>query len=192
MSGITVTVDASAVLAMLGKAARGMSPAGRLIPNKKISTDLDAWVQRNFATEGRLWSPAGWEPLKPSTLIGRARKIAGKGKRSMVRKLYRQGKTMAQVGAATKKLYGGPLGQAMILQDTSAMRKSFEPFFDADQGGIGTQRDKEHADLSEYHQEGNRARNLPRRPMLPSREQAAEIGVQVYRLHVAKMVRGQA
>lgn len=193
MSGtITVEVKTTKALMRMRKIAGGMSKERLFLTNYKLSIDLANWVARNFASEGQLWSPGGWQQLAPSTLAARARRIENKGKRATVRKLYRAGKSMSEVGKATRRLYGSPLGQAMILQDTGYMRQSFHPFFDSTQAGVGTPRGLFHADISYFHQHGDRSRNLPARPMLPTREQALDMGLKVYELHVRKMVAGES
>lgn len=184
---ISVDVEARKLLAKLRRMARGLDAPTRTVLNHKVAIDLKTWIDRNFESEGRLWKPSGWQPLAPSTMAKRAASLRGKGERATVRKLYRQGKTMSEVGRITTARFGRALGQAMILQDTGYMRQSFQTFHDADQAGAGTLRGLRHADISEYHQHGNPARNLPARPMLPSREQAAVIGITVYQLHVKKL-----
>jgi len=78
-------------------------------------------------------------------------------------------------------------GYSLILQNTGQLRQSFVPFSDKEQAGVGAQRlsglsDGRPADLAAIHQEG--AGRIPARPMLPSREQALEIGIRVYDLHI--------
>jgi phage gpG-like protein len=188
---ILAEIHAKKVLLALQHYSMQLQPAERANVNRKLSIDLQAWVFRNFKTEGKLASPIGWAKHAPSTIQARARKIRGKKKRAAVRKLYRQGATRAQVAEATGSKYGG---RFPILQDTGALRQSFLPFATADIAGVGAVQyvnfrgGKAPTDLAAVHEFGNKARNIPRRKMLPNKVQATEMALKVYQLHVKRMI----
>jgi phage gpG-like protein len=62
---------------------------------------------------------------------------------------------------------------------TGNLRDSFAGFGDAEQAGVGAQASFG-VDYARVHQEGNPARNLPARPMLPPPEIAKELWSRVY------------
>jgi phage gpG-like protein len=74
-------------------------------------------------------------------------------------------------------------GYQMVLQNTGALRASFEPFSDATMAGVGARQltgtiDGRDPDIAEVHEFG--LGNVPARPMLPSYDQALAIGMRVY------------
>jgi phage virion morphogenesis protein len=89
----------------------------------------------------------------------------------------------ATVKAKAKK------GYERILQNTGALRQSFLPFSDNDEAGVGALSTREHAELSEIHQYGAPARNIPARPMLPGEARARGIALEVYDLFVARNIK---
>lgn len=92
----------------------------------------------------------------------------------------------ATVKAKARKRY------SMILQNTGALRKSFLPFHDNDQMGVGAVQLTDGSapwDLARIHQEGAPEVNIPARPMLPTLRQALPIGMQIYEQFVARATR---
>lgn len=77
---------------------------------------------------------------------------------------------------------------ARLLQDTGALRQSFEWFADKYRAGVGAKRysnpkrPNAPEELAKIHQFGTS--RIPARPMLPTRKQALEIGVTIYTLHI--------
>lgn len=73
-------------------------------------------------------------------------------------------------------------GYRMILQNTGALRASFDPFSDWKQAGVGAKQilgdDERDPDMAEFHEYGTV--KLPARPMLPTQEQALAMGMRVY------------
>lgn len=78
-------------------------------------------------------------------------------------------------------------GYAMILQNTGALRASFNPFSDWRMAGVGAAQilggnDDRDPDMAAVHEYGSD--RVPARPMLPTQEQANAIGMRVYGFHV--------
>lgn len=132
------------------------------LANRKASIDLYGWVIRNFAAEGALGEDGAWEDLAAG---GRWK---GGGKNRYFQEDYK------------------------ILQDTGALRQSFEPFSDEEEAGVGavamTAGDRP-ANLAAVHEYGDASHNLPPRHMLPSPRQALEIGINVYGMHVKTSIK---
>lgn len=161
----------------LNKLAAGIHD--RSLANRQLSNQLEGWVLRNFAQQGALRLPGGWEPLKLSTLLARLRKGKGSaGKKAAAARSFKQGKSVAETYAATGA------GLVKILQDTGALRQAFAGFYDAQEAGVGAVSHSAHADLAIVHEYGNPSRNLPARPMLPTPAQALEMAFLVYQNHV--------
>lgn len=76
------------------------------------------------------------------------------------------------------------LGKERMLVRSGTLRQSFLPFSDEDNAGIGSE-----LEYAEYHEKGNQSRNLPRRPMLPTRAAVQDMGMRVYQFYVDKAVR---
>ena len=124
-------------------------------PNAQLATQLYAWVQRNFESEGGLTEDGAWVPLALSTIKQKARK-----------------------------------GYSKILQNTGQLRASATPFHDERVAGVGMRRlsdlaDGRPPDLARIHHEGTG--NIPARQLIPTREQALELGVKVYGVYVRRM-----
>lgn len=146
--------------------------------NEQLAVELWKWVEQNFEQQGLL-TGTPWQELSPETIAQRLAKSRGsKGVRALARGMFRQGALSAEVFEETG------MGLFMILQDTGAMRQSFDWFADNDQAGVGSVSSHEHADLTAIHQYGDPTRNIPARPMLPDREQALELAVAVYDWHI--------
>lgn len=172
--------------------------------NRKVAISLHRWVLENFKAEGKLAQPGGWQELALSTILRRARRVRGVGKRKLIRGIYRstskKGQStgvgrinaMAALQQNSVKEGAGLPGRFPILQDTGALRASFRPFSDGWEAGVGagvySSRGAEDApwDLAAIHQEG-RGR-VPARPMLPTAEQAKQIGLRVYNAELARVV----
>lgn len=99
-----------------------------------------------------------------------------------------EGKPWAPLAPATVK-GKEKKGYARILQNTGALRNSFLPFSDADVAGVGARSVKKHADISTVHEYGAPERNIPARPMLPSRLTAERIALKVYELYVERSIK---
>ena len=67
------------------------------------------------------------------------------------------------------------------LLRTGHLRTSLLAFFDDRRAGLGSE-----LEIAEYHEEGVPENNLPARRMLPEREEAYEMGIQVYGHHIAR------
>jgi len=76
------------------------------------------------------------------------------------------------------------LGKERMLVRSGALRQSYVPFYTKENAGVGSE-----LIYSKPHQEGNPARNLPARPMLPSREVVLDIGIRVYGDYVRRQVK---
>lgn len=78
-------------------------------------------------------------------------------------------------------------GYRMILQNTGALRASFNPFSDAKVAGVGAAQilgeEGRDPDMAAVHEFG--LGNVPARPMLPTQEQANAMGMRVYNWFVA-------
>jgi phage gpG-like protein len=68
------------------------------------------------------------------------------------------------------------------------MRQSFAAFSDNDQAGVGTPIGAQHADLSAIHEYGDPSRNIPARPMLPTKEQGLTFAQEIYSLFVMQSI----
>lgn len=119
------------------------------IPHKKISVMLDRWVQINFKEEGD--KVGKWPKLKAG---GRYKKKTGKAKRKLDT-------------------------SAKILQDTGRLRKSFLPFFNKKDAGVGSD-----LPYSEPHEKG--LGNLPKRRMLPILKDVKRDIVKEYENHIRR------
>ncbi len=75
-------------------------------------------------------------------------------------------------------------GKEKLLVRTGALRASFVPFADNENAGIGSE-----LEYSWFHQYSSPSRNLPARPMLPTREYVDETGVRVYDFYVKQLIR---
>lgn len=195
---IIARVRDQVVLRRLRWIAVEVGPERRAVVNRKLSVQMQGWVFKNFKTEGKLRLPGGWAKHALSTVIGRARKIRGKEKRAYVRKLYRRGFGREGVMAMTKIGFGkGLLGRFPILQDTGSLRASFLPFHDANEAGVGAVQyvnfrgggKRPPADLARIHEEGGG--HVPARPMLPSKPQALDMALRVYRHERDRIAKGK-
>lgn len=143
-------------------AALGARLKDTRLANRKAAINLYGWVMRNFDAEGGLGEDGPWEDLA----AGGRWKGEGDGR-------YFQ-------------------ADYKVLQDTGALRQSFEPFSDGEEAGVGavamTAGDRP-ANLAAVHEYGAPDLNLPARPMLPSARQALEIGINVYGLHVKTSIK---
>lgn len=135
--------------------------------NAAIAIELKKFVDENFDSDGKRRQPEGWVPWAESTRKARERK-------------NRRLEAKAGQGSANPP---------RLLQDTRALRQSFLEFYDDHEAGVGALSTREHADLAEIHEFGSAARNIPARPMLPSPEQALEIGMRVYGLYMEQVVK---
>ena len=74
---------------------------------------------------------------------------------------------------------------ARILQDTGNLRRSFAEIYSADVAGVGST----NVEYARAHEKGVPKRNLPARPMLPTREQVSSIAVRIYKYEVDRAAR---
>jgi phage gpG-like protein len=135
---------------------------------KRLADTLSDRRQVNKALSVSLWNMVQrnfqteshdgkpWEKLAPSTIRARERK--------------------------QKKA----ISRFKILQDTGALRQSFDFFSDNDLAGVGSVASKGHADLSIIHELGLR---VPARPMLPARAKALAEALNIYGHFVERAVR---
>jgi phage gpG-like protein len=151
----------------LVKFASAMAPRQREINNKAAAIQLYGDVIRTFKAQGATEGRPRWADLKAGgryTGTGRKRKDGSRGPRRF--------QTAYQ-----------------ILQDTGALRQSFIPLHDQTLAGVGAASVKGHADLAPIHEFGSAKRNIPARPMLPSRERAMSVMTQIYQLGIERAVR---
>lgn len=76
------------------------------------------------------------------------------------------------------------IGKERMLVRSGALRQSYVPFHTKENAGVGSE-----LSYSKPHQEGNPARNLPARPMLPPRDVVLDIGIRVYGDYVRREVK---
>lgn len=113
---------------------------------KRVAIYMDQWVQRNFRDNGA--KVGGWPPFKYG---GRVTTKA---------------KSTTAVQGPRGKIYIDP--SAQLLRDTGRLRLSFIPFVNASekQAGIGSA-----LPYAKAHQEGDSARGLPKRRLLPEQKE---------------------
>jgi phage gpG-like protein len=128
----------SAISGSGGGGAGGMRNA-----NRNVSLWLLRWVNDNFKTEGG--KVGNW---KPFTYGGR---LVKKGTR---------GASPISLLPSKRRAYINP--SAKLLQDTGALRLSFDVFHSQKNAGVGS--DLKYAAA---HEQGLPSRNLPQRRMLP-------------------------
>jgi phage gpG-like protein len=165
MLAVQVTGDVE-VLRRLRKLGAVMGPDAQLQSNRKAAIALHSDVMRTFQAQGATHGRSKWDALKAGgryTGLGRKRKDGSRGAR--------------RFQTAYK-----------LLQDTGALRMSYVPLYDRSLTGVGALSVKGHADLAPLHENGNPARNLPARPMLPPVNKAMQIVTQVYGLAIEKAV----
>lgn len=170
----------AAALARLQRLARVFSPESRTNLNKKAGMQLHALVIETFEREGATQGRPQWQDLK---LGGRYERRLGKDGvrrrtgRFLDKRLTRDASGNYVKGSSLDSVY-------MILQDTGALRQSFNWLFDADNAGVGTITGKTHADIAARHEYGDPSRNLPARPMLPTPDVAVAVVYSVYQIAV--------
>ncbi|MFA6213546.1 MAG: hypothetical protein WC714_29180 [Candidatus Obscuribacterales bacterium] len=131
------------------KAAReGLKNDG--VAMRQVAVFLDQWVQRNF--KGKGGNVGGWAAF---TYGGRLTTKAKANAKSIDGRHYIQ-------------------SNAVLLQDTGALRLSFLPFIRKSVAGIGSD-----LPYSKTHEEGDEERNIPQRRMLPVN---AEVEPQVFEI----------
>jgi phage gpG-like protein len=74
-------------------------------------------------------------------------------------------------------------GKEKILVWSGRLRNSFRGFYDNDAAGAGSD-----VTYSEFHEEGRDS--LPKRKMLPERDVALDIGIQVYDHYIESAIKG--
>lgn len=74
-------------------------------------------------------------------------------------------------------------GKEKMMVMTGRLRNSFRSFYDNDVAGAGSD-----VPYSEFHEKGGT--HLPRRILLPPREEALDIGIKVYEHYIARAVEG--
>lgn len=131
------------------KAARvGLQNDG--VAMRQVAVFLDSWVQRNF--KGKGGNVGGWAGY---TYGGR---------------LVRKSKATAYSKEARRWINTN----AVLLQDSGALRHSFLPFVRKGVAGIGSD-----LPYSKTHEEGDDERNLPQRRILP---EDSEVRAQVFEI----------
>lgn len=159
---IFASVRSAKVERNLEQLAKGVTHRAPI--HQKIGVQLYGITMRNFREQGN--NGIKWAPLK-----------AG-------------GRWVGQKGGKGKSRFKGTRRldvSARILQDTGAMRQSFLSFWDDDVAGVGAASFREHADIAEAHEFGVPSRNLPARPMLPTRERALEAAVVIYGIEMQRL-----
>lgn len=173
MPGPKLTVkmhpDETVLSARLKRVSRAM---GDLFPfHKRASIMLDAWVQRNFKTEGGNLTGGKWPAFAYG---GRA-----------VKKAKSNAVSIARSSQSLSGSYRGLIyidGTAKLLQDTGDLRKSFAPFATAKDAGVGSW-----LPYSKPHNEG--LGPLPKRRMLPSESEVGTALVKLLEQHAAQAVK---
>lgn len=155
------------------KMRRAQRKMGDLTPvNKRVAVFLDRWVQRNFRSQGA--SVGGWKPFKAGgRWVSKRTHAAGDFPQSGPRR---------GSGRRTGTRYLDT--SAKLLQDTGRLRASFSPFWSRNNAGIGSD-----LPYSKKHEEGDPAKNLPARRMLPEEREVASDISRIYDDHVANVIR---
>lgn len=122
--------------------------------HKKVSVLLDNWVQVNFRKEGAM--VGGWPPFKSG-----------------------RGRWIKRTGSST----GYWDSNAKLLQDTGRLKSSFDPFYNKNTAGIGSD-----LPYSKFHEKGEG--HLPVRRMLPSNDDKPLLRkvLKVYELHIKEVI----
>jgi phage gpG-like protein len=170
---ITIRIDTSQAERKLARIGRELNKRGLL---KAIGLRQLRWIDQNFQQEGRM--AGGWVPLSPNTVAGRR------------------------------------LGSSKILQDTGKLRMSFNSRLEGeDTLWVGSQ-----LDVAEWHHFGTQPYDirpvnaqalsfvttngrvfakfvhhpgLPARRMLPTQDEAKEMGVSILDAYVRNLDNGQ-
>lgn len=145
-----LTIDlkgAAALRAALDRKQEGLGRRGSAFHKAVIM--LDAWVQRNFQTEGKMAYPGdGWKPLAPSTIAGR---------RSQGRYQNAARERGKDAGSATVR----------ILQDVGWLRSRWRHIWNDRMALI-----QSGVDYGVYHDSDEpRSGRLPQRKILPREKQ---------------------
>lgn len=157
---------------------------------RQISVMLDAWTKRNFQGQGKL--VGGWMPFKYGGRI--APKEPGKrggvyAKRGGKRPPAANSSTTVSTGKITAKKFEGEYvlseghrrlytnTNAMLLQDTGALRMSVLPFASQTEAGIGT-----NLPYSRNHEEGI---GVAKRRILPTQD---EVGPKAHEIFERWMI----
>jgi phage virion morphogenesis protein len=141
---LTITVDDAEVMAALDKLrsrASDMTPAMQDIGEELVTRILDSF-EREATPYG-----AQWAPLKPETILGRARRFK------------------------TKKAKQAAVANPRILQDTGYLRSSIEiQSVGNDHVTVWSR-----AEYAAVHQFGSARKNIPARPFFPVREDRVDL-----------------
>lgn len=141
---LTITVDDAQVMAALGKLrsrASDMTPVMTDIGEELVSRILDSF-EREASPYGEKWAP-----LKPATILGRARRFK------------------------TKKAKQAAVANPRILQDTGTLRTSIEiKSVGNDHVTVWSR-----AEYAATHQFGSARKNIPARPFFPVREDRVDL-----------------
>lgn len=141
---LTITVDDAQVMAALGKLrsrASDMTPVMTDIGEELVSRILDSF-EREASPYGEKWAP-----LKPATILGRARRFK------------------------TKKAKQAAVANPRILQDTGTLRSSIEiQSVGNDHVTVWSR-----AEYAATHQFGSARKNIPARPFFPVREDRVDL-----------------
>lgn len=141
---LTITVDDAQVMAALGKLrsrASDMTPVMTDIGEELVSRILDSF-EREASPYGEKWAP-----LKPATILGRARRFK------------------------TKKAKQAAVANPRILQDTGTLRTSIEiQSVGHDHVTVWSRED-----YAATHQFGSARKNIPARPFFPVREDRVDL-----------------
>lgn len=138
------------------------------IANKKCSILLEQWVLQNFKTQGG--KVGGWEPFKYGGRINNK----GIGTLTTIAAPWGIGAIDVHVDKSAK-----------LLQDTGALRRSYHPWYNNRNAGIGSD-----LPYSKAHNEGNS--RLPQRRMLPESKVDDNLMLkfkQVYESHVKESIK---
>jgi phage virion morphogenesis protein len=141
---LTITVDDAQVMAALEKLrarASDMTPVMTDIGEELVSRILDSF-EREASPYGEKWAP-----LKPATILGRARRFK------------------------TKKAKQAAVDNPRILQDTGYLRSSIEiQSVGSDHVTVWSR-----AEYAAVHQFGSTRKNIPARPFFPVSEDRADL-----------------
>jgi phage virion morphogenesis protein len=141
---LTFTIDDAKVIAALEKLssrASDMTPVMKDIGEELVSRILDSF-EREASPYGEKWAP-----LKPATILGRARRFK------------------------TKKAKRAALANPRILQDTGYLRSSIEiQSVSNDHVTVWSR-----APYAAVHQFGSTRKNIPARPFFPVRDNRVDL-----------------
>lgn len=143
-------------------------------PHRRIAVFLDKWVQQNFRSEGG--KVGRWKPFKAGGRWVSTRTASGVGfQRSRPRR-----------GSGRKKGTRYLDTSAKLLRDTRILSLSFTPFWSRNNAGIGVPPASRgrRMDYAKAHEDGDPARGLPQRRMLPKEHEVRTDIQRIYDAHL--------